>query len=57
MMDSSQPGTSAHEIFEHLMEQLRENHKTIKTLLKHHFKKIGFKMTENTTKEEYLQNL
>lgn len=46
MFDPSQPGTSAHEMFEHFMYEVREKHKLIKGSIKHHFKKIGFKMTE-----------
>jgi ferritin len=46
MMDPSQPGTSAHELFEHFMGELGEKHKVIKGLIKHQFKKVGFKMTE-----------
>jgi hypothetical protein len=48
-MDPSQPGTSPHELFEHFMADLREKHRVIKGLIKHHFKKVGFKMTEETT--------
>lgn len=51
MMDPSQQGTSAHEIFEHFMEDVREKHKLIKSLIKHHFKKISYKMTETTGEE------
>ena len=32
------------------MEEVREKHKLIKGLAKYHFKKISFKMTENTIK-------
>ena len=57
MMDPSQQGTSAHEIFEHFMEEVREKHKLIKSLIKHHFKKIGFKMIETTSEEEFIDKL
>ncbi len=53
MMDTNQPGSSAHEIFEHFMYEVREKHKIIKGLIKHHFKKISFKMTEETSREEF----
>ena len=53
MMDPTQQGTSAHEIFEHLMEELREKHKLIKSLIKHYFKKVQFKMTESTGEQEF----
>ncbi len=46
MMDPQQPGTSAHEIFEHVLDQIRSNHKEIKSEIKHHFKKKAFKMNE-----------
>jgi hypothetical protein len=36
------------------MEEVREKHKLIKGLIKHHFKKQNFKMTEETSKEEFL---
>ena len=50
MMDPPQLPTasSAHELFEHFMEEVREKHKLIKGLIKHHFKKIGYKMSETT---------
>lgn len=35
------------------MYDIREKHKLIKGLIKHHFKKVGFKMTEETTAEEF----
>ena len=57
MMDPSQPGTSAHEIFEHFMEEVREKHKLIKGLIKHHFKKKGFKMSESTARTEFFMKL
>lgn len=44
MLDPSQPGSSAHELFEHFMAEIREKHKTMKTYIKHHFKRSGFKM-------------
>jgi len=44
-MDPQQQGSSAHEIFEHFMYGIRENHKPLKTEIKSRFKKIGFKMT------------
>lgn len=53
MMDPNQPGTSAHELFEHFMQEVREKHKLLKGLIKHHFKKIGFKMTEETSAEDF----
>jgi hypothetical protein len=45
MMDSSQQGTTAHEIFEHFMDDVRERHKVIKGLIKNYFKKSGYKMS------------
>jgi hypothetical protein len=53
MMDPNQPGSSAHEIYEHFMHEVREKHKVIKGLIKHHFKRVNFKMVEETSKEEF----
>ena len=53
MFDPSQQGTSPHEIFEHFMEEVQEKHKLIKGLIKHHFKRKAFKMTEQTSKQEF----
>lgn len=51
MFDPTQMGSSAHEIFENFMEEVREKHKLIKNLIKNQFKKLGFKMTDSTGKE------
>ena len=35
------------------MDEVREKHKLIKGLIKHHFKKKGFKMSESASKSEF----
>lgn len=35
------------------MHEVREKHKVIKGLIKHHFKRVNFKMVEETSKEEF----
>ena len=35
------------------MHEVREKHKIIKGSIKHHFKKISFKMMEETSNEEF----
>lgn len=39
------------------MHGIRESHKPLKTEIKNHFKKISFKMTEETKQEEFLHRL
>lgn len=46
MMDPEHKGSSAHEIFQNLMEGIRRNHKAFKSEIKNHFKKNNFRMTE-----------
>lgn len=48
MMDPQQQGSTAHEIFENFMFEVRNNHKILKGEIKQHFKKKQFKMTEET---------
>lgn len=57
MMDPDYRGTSAHEIFENFMDMIRKNHKVFKSEIKAHFKKSGFKMTEETTLAEFYRKL
>ncbi len=53
MMDPQQQGSTAHEIFENFMFEIRNNHKTLKNDIKQHFKKKQFKMTDETPLEEF----
>ena len=39
------------------MEDVREKHKLMKSLIKHHFKKIGFKMTDSSSQEQFRDKL
>jgi|JI6StandDraft_1071083.scaffolds.fasta_scaffold02401_11 transcription termination factor NusB len=49
MMDPNQYGSSAHELFEDLMDGIREYHKQFKTQIKQHFKSASFRMVAETT--------
>lgn len=57
MMDPDQKGSSAHELFEDLMEGIRANHKSFKSLIKNHFKSTGYKITADVTQEEFEEKL
>lgn len=57
MMDPNQQGSSAHELFEDLMEGIREYHKTFKSQIKHHFKQSGFRMSADTSQETFEEKL
>lgn len=57
MMDPDQKGSSAHELFEDLMEGIRSNHKTFKSLIKNHFKNIGFKITGDIKQDMFEEKL
>jgi hypothetical protein len=46
MMDPSQPGSTAKKLFEHLMSDICDQHKKMKSYIKHHFKRSNFKMVE-----------
>lgn len=48
MMDPDQKGSSAHELFEDLMEGIRQYHKEFKVTIKNYFKTIGFKINADT---------
>jgi len=49
MMDPNQYGSSPHELFEDLMEGIREYHRHFKTQIKQHFKSIEFQIASETT--------
>lgn len=48
MMDPEHKGSTAHEIFQNFMDGIKRNHKLFKSEIKSHFKKINFRMTEQT---------
>ena len=57
MMDPDQKGSSAHELFEDLMEGIRDNHKALKGEIKQHFKTEGFKISPDTSQDQFEERL